>query len=76
MKTQNGSRNIVFLSAVRTGFGTFGGALKDFSPVDLTVVAAKAALGAPASAPGHSAVDLGNVLQTTPDTSTSPATSG
>jgi len=69
MKTQNGSRNIVFLSAVRTGFGTFGGALKDFSPVDLTVLAAKAALERAGVSPGDIQQSIfGNVLQTTPDT--------
>ena len=35
---------VVFLSGVRTGFGTFGGALKDLSATDLGVVAAPAAL--------------------------------
>ncbi len=34
----------VFLSGVRTGFGAFGGALKDQSATDLAVVAARGAL--------------------------------
>ena len=33
--------DIVFLSAVRTGFGTFGGSLKDISAIDLAVFAAQ-----------------------------------
>ena len=39
--------DIVFLSAVRTGFGTFGGALKDHSATDLGVIAAEAAAAPP-----------------------------
>jgi acetyl-CoA acetyltransferase len=31
---------VVFLSGVRTGFGTFGGALKDLSATDLGATAA------------------------------------
>lgn len=59
---------IVFLSAVRTPFGTFGGKLKDFSPVDLGVVASKAAI----ERAGIEATDVdqtifGNVLYTTRD---------
>src|SRR6476646_4496298 len=59
---------IVFLSAVRTPFGTFGGKLKDFSPVDLAVHASKAAI----ERAGIEAQDVdeaifGNVLYTTSD---------
>ena len=36
--------DVVFLSGVRTGFGAFGGALKDLSATDLGVVAGTAAL--------------------------------
>ena len=36
--------DVVFLSAVRTPFGTFGGSLKDFSAIDLAVFAAKEAM--------------------------------
>ena len=69
MKTQNGSRNIVFLSAVRTGFGSFGGSLKDFTAIDLTVVAARAALERAGVSPGDVQQSIfGNVLQTTADT--------
>ncbi|MDQ6691096.1 MAG: acetyl-CoA C-acetyltransferase [Gemmatimonadota bacterium] len=60
--------SVVFLSAVRTPFGTFGGKLKDFSPVDLAVHASKAAL----DRAGIAATDVdqtifGNVLYTTCD---------
>ncbi len=59
---------IVFLSAKRTAFGTFGGSLKDLSATDLGVAAARAALAASGAAPedvGH--VVFGNVMQTSPD---------
>ena len=68
MKTQNSSTDIVFLSAVRTPFGTFGGTLKDYTAIDLTVVAAKAAMeraGVEPSEIQHSI--FGNVLPTTSD---------
>jgi acetyl-CoA acyltransferase 2 len=57
---------IVFLSAVRTGFGTFGGSLKDVTVTDFTTVAAKAAI----ERAGVDAADIdsaifGNVLYTT-----------
>jgi acetyl-CoA acyltransferase 2 len=60
--------SVVFLSAVRTPFGTFGGKLKDISPIDLAVHASKAAL----ERAGVSAADIdqtifGNVLYTTRD---------
>jgi acetyl-CoA acyltransferase 2 len=59
---------VVFLSGVRTGFGSFGGTLKDLSATDLGIVAARAALdrsGVDPSAFGH--VVFGNVLQTSAD---------
>src|ERR671914_517402 len=59
---------VVFLSGARTGFGTFGGALKDFSATDLGVIAAQGALsrsGVEANAVDH--VVFGNVLQTSAD---------
>jgi acetyl-CoA acetyltransferase family protein len=60
--------SVVFLSAVRTPFGTFGGKLKDFSPVDLAVHASRAAI----ERAGIAATDVdqsifGNVLYTTSD---------
>jgi acetyl-CoA acyltransferase 2 len=60
--------DIVFLSGARTGFGTFGGALKDLSATDLGVISAKAALersGVEAQSVDH--VVFGNVLQTSAD---------
>jgi acetyl-CoA acyltransferase 2 len=60
--------DVVFLSGVRTGFGAFGGALKDVSAIDLGVVAARAALErarVQSEAVGH--VVFGNVLQTSAD---------
>lgn len=68
MKTQNGDRDVVFLSAVRTPFGTFGGALRDVTVTDLTVHATRAALQRAQLDP--SAIQqtiLGNVLYTTND---------
>jgi acetyl-CoA acyltransferase 2 len=68
MATQGKDTDVVFLSAVRTGFGTFGGTLKDFSATQLGVFAAKGALeraGVPADAVNH--VIFGNALQTSAD---------
>jgi acetyl-CoA acetyltransferase family protein len=68
MTARTASGSVVFLSAVRTPFGTFGGKLKDFSPVDLAVHASKAAI----ERAGVAATDVdqtifGNVLYTTKD---------
>jgi acetyl-CoA acetyltransferase family protein len=63
------NKDIVFLSAVRTPFGTFGGTLKDFSAIDLTVFAAREAIVRAKVEPaeiGHAV--FGNVMQTTSDT--------
>jgi len=68
MKTQGSNTDVVFLSGVRTGFGTFGGTLKDLSAIELGAVAAKHALersGVPANEIGHSV--FGNALQTSAD---------
>src|SRR5882672_3731529 len=68
MKTQGSNTDVVFLSGVRTGFGTFGGTLKDLSAIELGVVAAKHALersGVPPAEVGHSV--FGNALQTSAD---------
>jgi acetyl-CoA acetyltransferase family protein len=62
------SPSIVFLSAVRTGFGAFGGMLKDFSATDLGVLAASGAIarsGLAAADIGH--VVIGNAQQTSAD---------
>jgi acetyl-CoA acyltransferase 2 len=59
---------VVLLSGVRTGFGAFGGALKDLSATDLGVLAGRAALdraGVEPATVDH--VIFGNVLQTSAD---------
>jgi acetyl-CoA acetyltransferase len=68
MGTQGTDRDIVFLSAARTPFGTFGGTLKDLTATDLGVVAARAAVeraGVAAEDVDH--VVFGNALQTSKD---------
>lgn len=62
------SDDIVFLSAKRTAFGTFGGALKSHSATDLGVIAARAALmAAGVKASDVDSVVFGNVAQTSAD---------
>jgi acetyl-CoA acyltransferase 2 len=59
---------VVFLSGVRTGFGGFGGALKDLTATDLGSHAARAAIERAGIAPG--AIDhviIGNAMQTSAD---------
>jgi acetyl-CoA acyltransferase 2 len=68
MTTQGQHGDVVFLSGVRTGFGSFGGALKDLSAIEL---GAHASLEAIARS-GISAEDvdhavMGNALQTSAD---------
>ncbi len=68
MTTAARNGGVVFLSAVRTPFGTFGGKLKSLSAVDLAVHASKAAV----ERAGIQATDVeqtifGNVLYTTRD---------
>ncbi len=68
MKTQGTDKNVVFLSGTRTGFGSFGGTLKDLSATQLGVLAARPAIersGAPASDFDH--VVFGNAQQTSAD---------
>src|SRR5688500_16589800 len=68
MKTQGSSTDIVFLSGVRTPFGTFGGTLKDFSRSDLTWDGRKCALERAGVEPGEIQHSIfGNVIQTSPD---------
>ena len=67
-KKADSRESVVFLSAVRTPFGTFGGKLKALSPIDLAVHASKAAI----ERAGIAATDVdqtifGNVLYTTSD---------
>jgi acetyl-CoA acetyltransferase family protein len=68
MKTQGAGKDVVFLSGVRTGFGTFGGSLKDLSAIDLGAHAARHALErarVPVAELGHTV--FGNALQTSAD---------
>jgi acetyl-CoA acetyltransferase family protein len=68
MKNSSHATDVVFLSARRTGFGSFGGSLKGYSANDLGTFAATAALesaGIPAAAVQH--VVFGNALQTSSD---------
>jgi len=68
MKTQGANKDVVFLSGVRTGFGTFGGSLKDLSAIDLGAHASRAALERariPVAEIGHTV--FGNALQTSAD---------
>ena len=66
--TQGQGRDVVFLSGMRTPFGSFGGALKDFTATDLGVHSAKAALDAAGIEGGRvDQVVYGNALQTAAD---------
>lgn len=68
MKTQGAQTDVVFLSGVRTGFGSFGGSLRDYTATDLGAAAARQALersGVPATDLGHTV--FGNALQTSAD---------
>lgn len=68
MGTQRHERDVVFLSGKRTGFGTFGGSLKDFTATDLGVLAARAALAeARIAAEDVDHTFFGNALQTSAD---------
>ncbi|MBI5034143.1 MAG: acetyl-CoA C-acetyltransferase [Chloroflexi bacterium] len=62
------TQEIVLLEGVRTGFGSFGGSLKDLSATDLGVIAAKCALERSKVDPAwidHTV--FGNVVQTSGD---------
>ena len=68
MGTQRQGKDVVFLSGKRTGFGTFGGSLKDFTATDLGVIASKGAIeaaGIEAAQVEHTF--FGNALQTSSD---------
>ncbi|MDQ3262996.1 MAG: acetyl-CoA C-acetyltransferase [Myxococcota bacterium] len=68
MKSVSKNEEIWFLSAKRTPFGTFGGALKDLSATDLAVESAKAALAQSKVSPDDiQHVVYGNVIQTSAD---------
>ena len=60
--------DIVFLSGVRTGFGSFGGSLKDLSATELGAIAGRAAIERAGIAAGDvSHVVVGNAMQTSAD---------
>jgi acetyl-CoA acyltransferase 2 len=68
MATQGHPRDVVVLSGKRTGFGTFGGTLKDFTATELGVFSSKAAIEAAGLTPEQ--IDhtfFGNALQTSSD---------
>jgi acetyl-CoA acetyltransferase family protein len=68
MATQGHLPDVLFLGGARTGFGAFGGTLKDFSATELGVIAARAALeraGVTPDTVDH--VVFGNAAQTSAD---------
>ncbi|NP_001296201.1 3-ketoacyl-CoA thiolase, mitochondrial [Equus przewalskii] len=61
-------RGVFIVAAKRTPFGAYGGLLKDFTAIDLTEFAAKAALSAGKVSPEIvDSVIVGNVLQSSSD---------
>jgi len=68
MGTQKSTRDVVFLSGVRTPFGTFGGSLRDIPAIELGAIASKVALQRANIAPEDVQQTIfGNVLYTTND---------
>jgi acetyl-CoA acyltransferase 2 len=68
MGTKGTDREVVFLAAARTPFGTFGGSLKDLSATELGVLASRAAVERAGVDPSeYGQVFIGNVIQTSAD---------
>ncbi len=68
MKTQGQAKDVVFLSGVRTGFGKFGGVLKDHSATALGAIAARVAIErSGVSGEQFDHVVFGNAQQTSAD---------
>lgn len=68
MATQGHPRDVVVLSGKRTGFGTFGGSLKDFTATQLGAISSKAAIEAAGLQPEQvEHTFFGNALQTSSD---------
>jgi len=68
MGTQGTAKDIVVLAGCRTGFGAFGGSLKDHSATQLGVIAAEGALRASGIEPSNvEHTFFGNALQTSAD---------
>ncbi len=68
MPNQGQAQDVVIVSGVRTGFGSFGGTLKDFTATQLGTFAAKAAIERAGLTPDD--IDhtvFGNALQTSAD---------
>lgn len=64
------NRRIVFLSGTRTPFGAVGGGLKDYSPIDLGAIAARAAIEQARLADRSELIDaavFGNAMHTSID---------
>lgn len=68
MGTQKSTRDVVFLSGVRTPFGTFGGSLRDVPAIELGAIASRVALDRASITPEDIQQTIfGNVLYTTND---------
>jgi acetyl-CoA acetyltransferase family protein len=68
MGTQGQSQDVVILAGVRTGFGAFGGSLKELSATDLGAIAARAAIERAGINPAQvNHCIFGNALQTSAD---------
>ncbi len=68
MGTMAADKQVVFLAAARTPFGTFGGSLKDHSATELGILAGRASVERAGVDPSeYGQVFFGNVIQTSAD---------